>query len=50
MVMEFFLGPSLRVLAEVLQGYFLNHIAHPKATRWAQATEDLICLIRSYLK
>lgn len=38
------------LMAEVLEGHVRLHVANPKATDRAQATEDLIKLIRSYLK
>lgn len=38
------------LMAEVLEGHVRLHVANPKATDRAQATEDLIRLIRSYLK
>jgi DNA-binding FrmR family transcriptional regulator len=38
------------LMAEVLEGHVRLHVANPKASDRAQATEDLIRLIRSYLK
>ncbi len=40
------------LMAEVLEGHIRTHVADPKAKPWEriQATEDVIELIRSYLK
>jgi DNA-binding FrmR family transcriptional regulator len=38
------------LMAEVLEGHVRLHVANPKAPDRARATEDLIRLIRSYLK
>ena len=38
------------LMAEVLEGHIRHHVANPKASDRTQATEDLIGLIRSYLK
>lgn len=38
------------LMAEVLEGHIRLHVANPKASDRTQATEDLIELIRSYLK
>jgi len=38
------------LMAEVLEGHIRLHVANPKAPDRTQATEDLIELIRSYLK
>ena len=38
------------LMAEVLEGHIRMHVANPKAPDRPQATEDVIGLIRSYLK
>jgi DNA-binding FrmR family transcriptional regulator len=38
------------LMAEVLEGHIRMHVANPKASDRTQATEDVIGLIRSYLK
>lgn len=38
------------LMAEVLEGHLRHHVANPKAPDRAEATEEVIRLIRSYLK